>query len=316
MRSARDALGAVFMMQHYMSTLNHGALEAPPRKWDRRVLDAVPEADGLRVATPRGGAIYSFRQPGSQILESEIHLAAVDLAPAPGNRAALGSDRMQQYDAPVGTLAILPTNVEARAVWSEPRESLIVAIKPESLRELAALELDAGQVSLRPPAFGTVDPQALRIAELLKVELTRPELPNELYVDSLVIAFSVHLLRNYSGTKKHTPIQKSGLSARDAKRVQEFLNENFSRKLRVVELAELVGLSPSHFIRAFSKTFGQPPHQYVLNLRLNFAERMLVEGNIKIAEVAYLSGFSSQSHLTVAMRTSRHITPAEIRRGR
>ncbi|WEX09531.1 AraC family transcriptional regulator [Chelativorans sp. AA-79] len=50
-----------------------------------------------------------------------------------------------------------------------------------------------------------------------------------------------------------------------------------------------------------------------MNLRLSFAEKLLVETEMTIAEVAYLSGFSSQSHLTSAMRRYKKVTPALIR---
>lgn len=277
-----------------------------------QILDIIPESAGPRLTTLRGGAVHSVREPGSQAVLTESHLAAVMLAPAPKNRAALGSDRMLEYDAPVGAIVIQPANVEGRAVWSSTRESVIIAIRPEGMAELAASELDACHVELQPPAFGTVDLMALRIAQLLKVELTQRERASELYIDSLVTLFGCHLLRTYSGL--NTPAARvHGLSASSARRVQEFLNENFSRKLTIAELATISGLSPFHFIRAFAKTFGQSPHQYLLVLRLAFAGRLLVEGNLPIADIAYLSGFSSQSHLTAAMRRHRHTTPAEIR---
>nr|WP_246252114.1 AraC family transcriptional regulator [Mesorhizobium camelthorni] len=245
---------------------------------------------------------------------AESHFAAVMLAPAPGNRAALGSDRMLEYDAPVGALVIHPANVEGRAVWSSTRESVIIAIRPESMAELAASELDAGHVAIQPPAFGTVDPQALYLAQLLKAELTQRETPNELYVDSLVTMFGVHILRNYTGVQQLPPAPKGGLSNRSARRVQEFLEVNFSSKISVADLAAVSGLSPRHFIQAFTRTFGEPPHKHLLRLRLSFAERLLVKGEMPIAEVAHLSGFSSQSHLTTAMMKYRRITPMQVRR--
>jgi AraC family transcriptional regulator len=66
----------------------------------------------------------------------------------------------------------------------------------------------------------------------------------------------------------------------------------------------------------FTKTFGQSPHQYLLNLRLASAERLLVESDLPIPEIAYASGFASQSHLTESMRKNKQTTPAKIRRGR
>ena len=108
---------------------------------------------------------------------------------------------------------------------------------------------------------------------------------------------------------------KGGLSASSTRRVQSFLQENFSRKLAVAEIAAVSGLSTYHFIRAFSKTFGVPPHQYVLDQRLDFAENLLLDGRMSIAEVAHLAGFSSQSHFTTVMKKYRGVTPSQARPG-
>lgn len=72
--------------------------------------------------------------------------------------------------------------------------------------------------------------------------------------------------------------------------VQEFLSANFSRKLALADMAAVCGLSSSHFVRAFSRTVGAPPHHYVLNLRLDLAERLLADKRMAIAEIAHVSG--------------------------
>lgn len=289
--------------------------ERSRQRAEPHILDVIPSSAGPRLATAGGGAIYSLRPPGSQSLLAENHFAAVMLTPAPGNRAALATYRMRQYDAPIGAIVIQPAEVEGRAIWSCTRESVIIALKPGNLIDLAASELDIGRVALQPPAFGTVDPLALRIAELMKIELTSGGIASDLYMESLITLFSIHLLRTYSGVSTQPAKARGGLSVASARRVHEFLNENFSRKLSVAELAGICGLSPYHFIGAFTKTFGQSPYQYLLTLRLDFAERLLVEGGLPIAEIAYLSGFSSQSHLTATMKKHRNRTPAEIRPG-
>ncbi|TGQ82385.1 AraC family transcriptional regulator [Mesorhizobium sp. M8A.F.Ca.ET.207.01.1.1] len=106
---------------------------------------------------------------------------------------------------------------------------------------------------------------------------------------------------------------KGGLSASSAGKVRDFLDENFSRKLAISEMAAVCGLSSYHFVRAFSRTFGMPPHQYILDLRLDFAERLLAESSLAIADIAHLSGFSSQSHFTTMMKKYRHVTPLRSR---
>ena len=106
---------------------------------------------------------------------------------------------------------------------------------------------------------------------------------------------------------------KGGLSARHTQKVQRFLSENFSRKLSLAEMAAVCGLSPYHFARAFSKTFGMSPHRYILVLRLDFAEKLLVESSMSITDIADLSGFSSQSHFTTTMKKYRQVTPLQAR---
>lgn len=121
-----------------------------------------------------------------------------------------------------------------------------------------------------------------------------------------------------SGTNSRQPTlnAKGGLSVRSARKVQEFLNENFSRKLALAEMAAVCGLSPYHFVRAFSRTFGMPPHQYVLELRLDLAEKLLADSRMTIADIAHSSGFSSQSHFTTVMKKYRQVTPLQLRVGK
>ncbi|WP_250888800.1 AraC family transcriptional regulator [Mesorhizobium sp. dw_380] len=109
---------------------------------------------------------------------------------------------------------------------------------------------------------------------------------------------------------------KGGLSVRSARKVREFLDQNFTRKLALAEMAAVCGLSPYHFMRAFSRTFGMPPHQYVLDLRLDFAEKLLADSRMTIADIAHLAGFSSQSHFTTVMKKYRQVTPLQARVGK
>jgi len=287
------------------------------RRAGGHILDPIPSNAGPRITTFRGGAVYSVRAPGSQKFVADNHFAAIMLSPSPRMTAGFASEKLQTYDAPAGMLVISPARAESSLTWTSTRENIALAISPENLLELAIQEFDRGYVDLPILPFGTIDPTALKLAELLKTELTRNEPPNELLVDSLITVFSIHLLRTHANLSiGATTRTRGGLSAVDARRVQDYLQENFSRKLAVAELSSLCSLSPGHFIQAFTKTFGEPPHKRLVNLRLDLAEKLLAETDITIAEIAYLSGFSSQSHLTSAMRRYRRVTPALVRLNR
>ncbi|TPK75339.1 helix-turn-helix transcriptional regulator [Mesorhizobium sp. B2-4-15] len=284
--------------------------EAGRKRAARDVLDIIPENAGPRRATRQGSVVYSIRAPGSQKFLAKEHSAGIVLAPVRKLRASLGSDRVKEYDAPTGCMVINPAGVDSTLAWSATRENAVISISPAALSELAGHEFDAANVELEPPTFGTVDLWALTIAQKVTAELTGKASPNELYLDSLITVFGVHLLRTYTGRGKQPAPPRGGLSPDGARRVREYLNEGFARKIMVAELASVAGVSPNHFIVAFAKTFGMPPHRYLVNLRLDFAEKLLVDGKLSIAQIAFVAGFSDQSHLAATMKKYRGRTPA------
>jgi AraC family transcriptional regulator len=79
-------------------------------------------------------------------------------------------------------------------------------------------------------------------------------------------------------------------------------------------MAGLLGLSPYHFARMFRRAVGVPPHQYVLQRRVERAKGLLLAGRLGLSDVALAVGFSDQSHLTRVFRRAVGITPARFRR--
>ncbi|MCJ8520989.1 AraC family transcriptional regulator [Pseudorhizobium tarimense] len=191
-------------------------------------------------------------------------------------------------------------------------ENIIVSISPDSFAELAGHELGRSDVNLLPTHV-TLDRTALQFAKLIRTELGRHQKANDLCLDSLITLLGIHAIRNYSDAAKPRATGGRGLSERATKRIEEYLRENFRRKLTVAELAGICDLSPGHFADAFTVTFGTSPHQYVLELRMSFAEQLLTNSDKALAEIAFLSGFSSQSHLTSTLRTHRQRTPRQYR---
>jgi AraC family transcriptional regulator len=230
--------------------------------------------------------------------------------------AGYGGDKPTTFDVKVGGIDLSPAHVGSQWSWSSTLEYMHIGFEPDKLLELAEQDLDRGHADLQPIPLGTVDPKALSIVQALKAELSDRAASNELYVDALITLFGIHLLRTHAGGGRRQQPARGGLPTAKARQVREFLQANFHRKLAVAELAALCDLSPGHFIQAFTQTFERPPHQYLLLLRLAAAERLLIEGDWPIIEIAYLSGFSSQSHLTSAMQRYKQRTPAQIRASR
>jgi AraC-like DNA-binding protein len=75
----------------------------------------------------------------------------------------------------------------------------------------------------------------------------------------------------------------------------------------------MAGLSTHHFARAFKQTVGLPPHGYVLQRRIEHAQKMLRNTDLPMSEIALSAGFSDQSHLARHFRRMTGMSPSVVR---
>ena len=85
---------------------------------------------------------------------------------------------------------------------------------------------------------------------------------------------------------------------------------------RVMALAELTGLSQSHFSHAFKASTGLPPHQWQTQARLERAKHLLLNSEMPLTTVAVETGFADQAHFTRVFRKNVGAAPASWKRSR
>lgn len=93
----------------------------------------------------------------------------------------------------------------------------------------------------------------------------------------------------------------------------DFLKEHYSEKISLSELSELIGWSKFHFLRTFTKEMGISPNSYLMTIRIHHAKELLEQGKRPI-DVALLTGFSDQSHLTKYFKSLIGLTPKQYMR--
>ena len=84
-----------------------------------------------------------------------------------------------------------------------------------------------------------------------------------------------------------------GYTFRNLCRARELLAESPEQYLSVKYIAREVAISPYHFIRQFEAVFGQTPHQFRIQSRLDRAKLLLAKGELSVTEVCIEVGFSS-----------------------
>ncbi|PGH55648.1 AraC family transcriptional regulator [Azospirillum palustre] len=94
------------------------------------------------------------------------------------------------------------------------------------------------------------------------------------------------------------PPSRGGLTSWQLRRVTGHIEANIARPLRVETLAALVGLSSGHFTAAFKASTGETPHSYVIGRRVHLAQRLMLETDEPLCQIACACGFADQAHLT------------------
>jgi AraC family transcriptional regulator len=97
------------------------------------------------------------------------------------------------------------------------------------------------------------------------------------------------------------------------KRVINFIHDHIESEISLSMLAQIVGLSPSHFCSLFRKTSGTTPHQFVLRCRVEHAKALLAKPNRSILDIALSSGFQTHQHFSRIFRRYVGLSPSVYR---
>ena len=92
------------------------------------------------------------------------------------------------------------------------------------------------------------------------------------------------------------------------------LHDHFGESIATEELAEMAGLSVSHFERRFRLAFGASPRQYLIRVRVERAATMLRESDQSITAIANACGFYDHAHFSRSFRRVMSIAPSAYRR--
>jgi len=98
-----------------------------------------------------------------------------------------------------------------------------------------------------------------------------------------------------------------------ARRARELLDDDPVGVSGIAVVAQTVGVSTAHLVGSFTRSYGIPPHQYLVGRRLDMARRRLLAGDAPAA-VAVATGFHDQSHLTRHFKRLLAVTPGRYQR--
>jgi AraC family transcriptional regulator len=205
-------------------------------------------------------------------------------------------------------ICLIPYGQPVRADWEIEVESIGIDLDPEFVRRTAAeANLAAGSELYETSGASDALLRQLGIALLAESRTDAPQ--GRLYAESLIQTITLHLLTHYSSARGGALYSPGGLPGYKLRRVKEFIAEHLEDDLGLTELAAAAGLSRFHFARAFRKTTGQTPQQYLTGQRIEQAKALLEKSDLPLVEVGLRTGFKNQSHFTTLFRRLTNLTP-------
>jgi len=96
-------------------------------------------------------------------------------------------------------------------------------------------------------------------------------------------------------------------------RAKQFIAENYREDISLQSIAKASLASPFHFSRVFKRNTRFSPHQYLLEVRLHNARKLLLDSALNVSEVAYASGFSNPDYFVTLFKNKHGISPSRFR---
>ncbi len=102
-------------------------------------------------------------------------------------------------------------------------------------------------------------------------------------------------------------------NSRRVLKVQQYIDEHFQDEIHLNQLASIVGMTPTAFSRFFKQRTGKKLSDYVIDIRLGHASRLLVDTTMSVAEICYDCGFNNLSNFNRIFKRKKNCSPSEFR---
>jgi AraC family transcriptional regulator len=257
-------------------------------------------AERVRISKPQELA-YRF--------QGHTHyLALHDIVRTDGETTIDGFARSVRRDIR-DTLTFVPkgASVEGWSKFKDRRSSVLAIFLDPNGDERGELRADD-----LPPRLHFESPSLKQSMQKLNAVMNSSLAQEQTYVEHVGLMILCEL-RDALLEKRETRAVTGGLTPRQLNRVRDYVTANLGKDISLSELAQLINLSKFHFIRAFKKTTGTAPCQFVLFTRVETAKELLTEPHSSIAGVARSVGFHSTLQMGKAFQRLIGVTPSSYR---
>lgn len=213
-----------------------------------------------------------------------------------------------------GVFSLLSNQAESHWHWTQGIVVSHVYLDNQMLCRLAS-EMQGrsvAEVRLHDVVSGA-DPLVTQLARLLREEAATGRAGCSLYAEALATQLGVHLLRHYATCHYRLPDGDARLSAAQARRLQDYVDDHLAEHLGLHDLAQVLGVGVCRMTRMLRTTWNTTAYRYVLDRRVERARQLVQMGNLPLKAVAAATGFADQAHMTRTLHARLGVTPGRLR---
>ena len=287
-----------------------------PLDW-LKLLPFEPAASSHRLRWASLEAARNRAVPASELHAPAITHHRLVLFSRPPEELDLRYEGVKRHvPPPAGAIMLVPAGSPTLWRWSGSFDSLHIFLEPRLVTRVAAeaFGLDPARLTV-PPLDGLDLPQLQTAMWAVAAELTPGGAGGRLAAESLANVLAVHLIRHVSATRQSARRRNGTLPRAKLRAVVEYIEEHLDSGPTLEQMAAIARLSPNYFAWQFKRATGLPPHQYVLDRRVERAKQFLQTGSdISLAEVAAEAGFWDQSQFSHHFKRLIGVTPGQFRK--
>lgn len=101
--------------------------------------------------------------------------------------------------------------------------------------------------------------------------------------------------------------------SRRVRKVEEYIDLHFKEEIRLQTVSDIAGMTPTAFSRFFKLRTGRTLSDYIIDIRLGYAARQLVDTTTSVVEICYDSGFNNVSNFNRIFKKRKGCSPTIFR---
>ena len=133
------------------------------------------------------------------------------------------------------------------------------------------------------------------------------------FLTLISILYDLSVSRNQKILSNSLPDRDDFENSSRIKKVHQYIQENYQKKISLEEISNLVNMTPVSFNRFIKKRTGRTFITYVNDIRISMAARHLLESEHTIGEISFKCGFNNIANFNRIFKQTKNITPSEYR---